>query len=274
MLRWSIVSTTVLATFTGAVLAQPAVTLTLDSPQAGQVVAPGTEIEWTILFSVSAGDNQGLALLSCDLVQSGDNPALLDVPPADGVPAEMANFSRPAGVSNPGETDPVTGYIGVQRGETGAMNLIQIGGGQNTFGEALPAGSGIAESADVVAGVGQGAPGVLASGTLPAPSACGAYTFELANAVANVLEQVNQPPDFSPVLEALVDTEAGSLSVSVGLNGDLDLDGDVDLADLSVLLSNYGTLSGADYADGDLDGDGDVDLADLSVLLAAYGSSC
>jgi len=56
--------------------------------------------------------------------------------------------------------------------------------------------------------------------------------------------------------------------------GDLDGDLDVDLADLSVLLSNYGTLSGAEYEDGDLDGDGDVDLADLSALLALYGSGC
>jgi len=56
--------------------------------------------------------------------------------------------------------------------------------------------------------------------------------------------------------------------------GDLDGDGDVDLSDLSQLLSNYGTTSGAEYSDGDLDGDGDVDLSDLSGLLAHYGESC
>jgi hypothetical protein len=32
--------------------------------------------------------------------------------------------------------------------------------------------------------------------------------------------------------------------------------------------------SGAEYEDGDMDGDGDVDLADLSALLAVYGTSC
>ncbi len=56
--------------------------------------------------------------------------------------------------------------------------------------------------------------------------------------------------------------------------GDLDGDQDVDLADLSQLLANYGTTGGAYYEDGDLDGDGDVDLADLSALLAVYGSAC
>jgi len=57
-----------------------------------------------------------------------------------------------------------------------------------------------------------------------------------------------------------------------GITGDLDGDGDVDLADLAALLSNYGTPSGAGPEDGDLDGDGDVDLSDLAALLANYGT--
>ncbi|MCC6359808.1 MAG: VCBS repeat-containing protein [Phycisphaerales bacterium] len=56
--------------------------------------------------------------------------------------------------------------------------------------------------------------------------------------------------------------------------GDLDGNLSVDLADLSRLLSNFGTGSGAIYEQGDLDGDGDVDLADLSGLLARFGASC
>ncbi|MEP0847380.1 MAG: hypothetical protein HRF50_11265 [Phycisphaerae bacterium] len=56
--------------------------------------------------------------------------------------------------------------------------------------------------------------------------------------------------------------------------GDLDGDGDVDLADLSALLTNYGAGAGMTYADGDIDGDGDVDLADLSALLTAFGTAC
>jgi hypothetical protein len=56
--------------------------------------------------------------------------------------------------------------------------------------------------------------------------------------------------------------------------GDLDGDNDIDLADLAILLSNYGMTSGAIYEDGDLDIDGDVDLSDLAALLAVYGTTC
>ena len=53
--------------------------------------------------------------------------------------------------------------------------------------------------------------------------------------------------------------------------GDLDGDGDVDLADLAQLLAHFG-MGGAEYADGDIDVDGDVDLADLGILLGNFGT--
>jgi hypothetical protein len=56
--------------------------------------------------------------------------------------------------------------------------------------------------------------------------------------------------------------------------GDIDDDGDVDLQDLAILLSNFGAASGAVWAEGDLDADGDVELQDLATLLAHFGSSC
>ena len=56
--------------------------------------------------------------------------------------------------------------------------------------------------------------------------------------------------------------------------GELTGDGTIDLADLALLLSNYGMLEGATYHDGDVTGDGAVDLSDLSALLAIYGTPC
>jgi len=256
------------------VLADPTVTVTLTSAQDGQIVPPLGEVDWAITFSVSEGDNEGLALLSCDLIQNPGNPGYFDIPPADGVPTAMTNFSRPDGVSNPGETDPDTGYIGVQRGPAGAMDLWQIGGGQNTFGEAMDPGTGIAENAYVVASVGQGTPEVLASGSFDTPTAPGAYTYELVNVLANVLAEVNSPPDYSPVVSGTVDASAGQLTFTVTLVGDVDLDCDVDLPDLAQLLAHYGMTSGATWADGDMDGDGDIELGDLAALLANYGSEC
>jgi hypothetical protein len=56
--------------------------------------------------------------------------------------------------------------------------------------------------------------------------------------------------------------------------GELNGDCVIDLADLSQLLANYDTASGATYWDGDLTGDGAVNLADLSTLLAVYETTC
>ena len=54
-----------------------------------------------------------------------------------------------------------------------------------------------------------------------------------------------------------------------GCAGDLDGDGDTDLADLGILLADFGCTGGG--CAGDLDGDGDTDLADLGILLADFG---
>ena len=52
--------------------------------------------------------------------------------------------------------------------------------------------------------------------------------------------------------------------------GDLDGDGDTDLADLGILLADFGCPQPGPCV-GDLDGDGDTDLADLGILLADFG---
>jgi hypothetical protein len=78
------------------------------------------------------------------------------------------------------------------------------------------------------------------------------------------------------IIEAAVDD---FLVVDLGCGaapcaGDLDGNGGVDLADLSILLGHFGLSGGAAPADGDLDGDGDVDLTDLSAMLGAFGGDC
>jgi beta-glucanase (GH16 family) len=55
------------------------------------------------------------------------------------------------------------------------------------------------------------------------------------------------------------------------LPGDADADGKVDLSDLAIVATNWGTPSGATWAGGDFTGDGKVDLADLGILASNWG---
>jgi hypothetical protein len=71
-----------------------------------------------------------------------------------------------------------------------------------------------------------------------------------------------------------VEGNVTAYSVEWACPGDLNGDGQVDLADLNTLLANYGMLSGATHEQGDVDDDGDVDLSDLGALLAVYGTVC
>jgi len=242
------------------------VTVSLESPQNGLTLAPGTTVEWTIKTTVSTGDNAGLALLVCDLVQDPNNPAKFDIPPAalSSVDATMAQFSRPAGICNPGETVPTSGYTGVQRGTPGAMNLVQIGGSQNTFG--LP-GATMGQDVNVLGGIGQSGPQVVAGGSFPAPGASGTYIFRVANVLANVLESISAPPSHSPVRTATTTLlNDGVITFAVGPQyclGDLNCDNQVSFVDINAFvlyLSNFTvwqtTYAGCSAKNGDINDDG------------------
>ena len=63
----------------------------------------------------------------------------------------------------------------------------------------------------------------------------------------------------------------GELSVATGLQGDFDLDNDVDGDDFLIWQRGSGTLAEASVTDGDADLDGDVDSDDLAIWQANYG---
>ena len=55
---------------------------------------------------------------------------------------------------------------------------------------------------------------------------------------------------------------------------DLNGDGVIDLADLGILLADFGCTAGPGNCPGDIDNDGDTDLADLGILLSEFGNAC
>jgi hypothetical protein len=269
-----------------SVLAAPTATLTLTSPQHGATVASGATISYTISVLVSSGDNVGLALVSVDLEQAAGNPELFDIPPATDIPSNMAKFRRPLGISNPDENS-LPGYAGVQRGTSPGKNLRQIGGAQNTFG--APGGT-IGTDPNPVSGVGQGTARQVTSGSFLAPTTEGVYTFELKNALVNVMTAANAPPAFSPVVSVAtsdINLTGGVLTFTVSnapafCIGDVDCSGEVDFFDIDPFVAKLGCPSsdpvgcsaGCPWQNADADEDGDVDFFDIDPFVATLGNTC
>jgi hypothetical protein len=190
----------------------------------------------------------------------------------------MVKFSRPLGITNPPELDPTTAYMGVQRGTAGQKNLIQVGGAQNTFGTAMDPGTGLAENANVTAGIAQGAPQIVATGSFAAPATNGSYTFQIANGLVNVLEQRNDPPAYSPVTQATVTMSPASITFTVQPQtnplGDCNCDGTADVFDIDAFVMaiidpvQYAlTYPGCDVDLADCNLDGTPDVFDIDAFV-------
>jgi hypothetical protein len=169
----------------------------------------------------------------------------------------------------------------VQRGTAGEQNLIQLGGGQNTFGQA---GTVMGQDPNVAGLVGHGSAVVLVSGSITAPATDGSYTFSLANGLANTLDSIATLPNFSPVSAAtVVDGDSISFTVSAGPVfelGDMNCDGfvnsfDIDPFVLAILNPTQYALDfpACDANLGDINGDTFVNSFDIDPFVACVLNS-
>lgn len=119
---------------------------------------------------------------------------------------------------------------------------------------------------------------VNAFSTTEAPTAMLSEGDELivASAEGNVSRVDNQTGVVNIVFNTPIEIQAMAAPPAPQCAGDVTGNGIVDLSDLSALLTNYGTPTGAYANDGDTDDDGDgaIGLEDLGTLLANYGSVC
>ena len=70
-----------------------------------------------------------------------------------------------------------------------------------------------------------------------------------------------------------VQLDSAGGGVETVLPGDANFDGNVNVNDLTVVLTNFGRTSGTSWGTGDFNGDGTVDVNDLTIVLSHFGQS-
>ncbi|MBM4430983.1 MAG: hypothetical protein FJ026_11655, partial [Chloroflexi bacterium] len=121
--------------------------------------------------------------------------------------------------------------------------------------------------------------GAFSFGTAPAPSGSGAIAAITFSPVATGTTTLTLPAaqlsdqQANPIPLSVQD---GSITVLPSLVGDVDCDCDVDIVDIMLVASRWGTKVGdAAYVAGyDLDGDGDIDVIDIMLVAIHWGEVC
>jgi hypothetical protein len=224
-----------------------------------------------------AAAEDGLALWGSNLNKGGAEAALLDLDPTMGdflmtAPAgDMDNFDRNLGLTNPpgpGEAS-YTGYSGTLSG----VNLLQLGGGQNTIGNTDPP---VYPVGPVVLDVANDAWTDLATGSWTTPaSGNGQVTLALAAPFANVISAPAPGAAPFPVEAATSVTVVAGLTINFGLaacaNTDVDCNGTTNAGDIVVIRApanfNLSAAAAATHR-ADTDRNNTVNASDIVLVRA------
>ncbi|MHB1037613.1 MAG: dockerin type I domain-containing protein [Pirellulales bacterium] len=90
-------------------------------------------------------------------------------------------------------------------------------------------------------------------------------------------DQVMQPGEYVAFGDYVETFVTGTMALDVmgypvGLYGDVDKNGRVDIFDVAVVQTNYGKTSGATWAQGDFNADGAVNIFDVAMMQVNYGT--
>jgi hypothetical protein len=93
-----------------------------------------------------------------------------------------------------------------------------------------------------------------------------------ATGLAVMLNDNGSGSPIYPTFDGLT-ADANSILIKYTLLGDTNLDGNVNVGDLSNMAGNFGVTSGASWIQGDFNYDGQVNVVDLSDLAANFGDT-
>ena len=209
------------------------------------------------------------------------------VPPS----SSQYNFSLDLGITVPSGSQSLVGYdLYLQVTGGSGLTITGVGTGSNrpantifssnpTFAqETDPNGAGtlyyFGDFSSSAGTIGTNTNLLRVLGSIPAGTSSGTYHIgAFLNASDSMTTAFYGSFSGSGLPVAITGMTYQSGTITVGMPGDANGDGKVDVNDLTIVLTNFGQSTGMSWATGDFNGDGKVDVNDLTIVLTNFGQS-